>query len=118
MATTSPAAPAASTAARITPSADPVVPGPPQNVVATAGVGEAPSGAVRVRFDAASDGGSPIIDYTISWGGGFKTVTSAGTHDITGLANGSNYAFTVTARNALGDSSPSASSRTGCGVSR
>jgi len=69
--------------------------------------------SATVSFTAPSSNNSPIIDYTIRWGGGdSKTVTSAGTHDITGLANGSNYAFTVTARNALGDSSPSASSPT------
>ncbi|MEC5184606.1 hypothetical protein RCH12_002075 [Cryobacterium sp. MP_3.1] len=69
-------------------------------------------GSATVSFTAPSSNNSEIIDYTIRWGGGSTTVKSAGTHDITGLTNGSNYAFTVTARNALGDSTPSASSPT------
>ncbi|TFC89956.1 fibronectin type III domain-containing protein [Cryobacterium sp. TMT4-31] len=69
-------------------------------------------GSATVSFTAPSSNNSEIIDYTIWWGGGSTTVKSAGTHDITGLTNGSNYDFTVTARNAIGDSTPSASSPT------
>ncbi|WP_146073483.1 Ig-like domain-containing protein [Cryobacterium sp. N22] len=69
--------------------------------------------SATVSFTAPSSNNSPITGYTINWaGGGSLDVTSAGTHSITGLSNGSNYAFTVTARNALGVSSPSAASTT------
>ncbi|MET0955084.1 MAG: fibronectin type III domain-containing protein, partial [Cryobacterium sp.] len=68
--------------------------------------------SATVSFTAPSSNNSPIIDYTVSWSGGSTVVTNAGTHSITGLTNGSNYVFTVTARNAIGTSTPSAGSNT------
>ncbi|WP_256041361.1 Ig-like domain-containing protein [Cryobacterium sp. SO1] len=68
--------------------------------------------SASVTFAAPSSNNSEILDYTISWTGGRQTVTSAGTHPITGLTNGTSYAFSVTARNALGDSAVSAASNT------
>ncbi|WP_181397272.1 Ig-like domain-containing protein [Cryobacterium arcticum] len=68
--------------------------------------------SATVSFTAPSSNNSPIIDYTISWSGGSIVVPNAGTHSITGLANGSNYAFSVTARNAIGASTASAGSNT------
>jgi hypothetical protein len=75
----------------------------------TASEGDA---SATVSFTAPSSNNSPILDYTISWAGGSKVVASAGTHAISGLANGSNYSFSVVARNAMGPSSPSAGSNT------
>jgi len=68
--------------------------------------------SATVSFTAPSSNNSPIIDYTIRWTGGTQVVTSAGTHTITGLTNGSSYDFAVTARNAMGNSSESAGSNT------
>ncbi|QYF75180.1 Ig-like domain-containing protein [Cryobacterium sp. PAMC25264] len=69
-------------------------------------------GSATVSFTAPSSNNSRITEYVISWNGDSQTVASAGTHSITGLKNGTNYAFTVTARNAIGDSTPSAASNT------
>ncbi|WP_162942862.1 Ig-like domain-containing protein [Cryobacterium soli] len=70
-------------------------------------------GSATVSFTAPSSNNSPITGYTIAWtGGGSLDVPQAGTHSITGLSNGSSYAFTVTAHNAMGDSTASAASAT------
>ncbi|TFD92040.1 fibronectin type III domain-containing protein [Cryobacterium lactosi] len=69
--------------------------------------------SASVTFTAPSSNNSPITGYTISWtGGGNRSVSSAGTHDITGLTNGQSYAFQVTAQNAKGTSDTSAYSNT------
>ncbi|POH66010.1 hypothetical protein C3B61_09620 [Cryobacterium zongtaii] len=68
--------------------------------------------AATISFAAPSSNNSPITGYTISWTGGSRNVTSAGTYDITGLTNGQSYAFQVTAQNAKGTSNASASSNT------
>jgi hypothetical protein len=74
-------------------------PGTPTNVVATGGNGQ----ATLTWLAPASNGGSAIIDYFISYSGG--TMTSSGTSTtITGLSNGSPYTFTVYARNSVGTS--------------
>ncbi|MFC7490604.1 MULTISPECIES: Ig-like domain-containing protein [unclassified Knoellia] len=70
-------------------------------------------GQARVSWVAPSyDGGVTISRYTVRWTGG-----SSGTLDctsspctVTGLTNGKDYTFTVMARNAIGDSPPSAPS--------
>jgi Stage II sporulation protein/Fibronectin type III domain len=59
-----------------------------------------------------SDGGSPIIGYTVTSAPGGKTCTTTGTPTcaVAGLTNGTTYAFTVTATNLVGTSGPSAPS--------
>lgn len=86
------------------------VPGPPLSPVASV------TGAttVTVSFSApSSNGGSAITGYTV-YGGG--TDTNAGstslTHNITGLAQGTPYSFTVKATNIVGEGPASASSNT------
>jgi uncharacterized protein (TIGR02145 family) len=57
------------------------------------------------------DGGSPILDYTVTSSSTGAVVTATGASSpiiITGLTDGTNYTFTVTARNSIGTSSPSA----------
>jgi len=84
---------------------------PPTNVQATAGNGKA-----TVSFTSPiNDGGSPIISYTVTaWTGGTATSITATDQSspitVTGLSNGTPYTFTVTAKNANGDSAASASS--------
>lgn len=75
------------------------------------------NGSVFVDFAAPSDGGSPILDYTISTylsGSFVKSNTTSGAtptdYTVTGLTNGLTYTFKVRARNAVGSSADSASS--------
>ena len=88
-----------------TPTAAPTAPG-------------APSLASAVRADSqvtltwqapASNGGSPITGYTATASPGGRTCTTTGALfcPITGLTNGVNYSFTVTATNAVGTGAPS-----------
>ena len=90
-------------------SLDAVPPDAPTNVRAVAGDGEA-----TVSWNApASDGGSPIIEYTVvSDPGGLTAVVDGSTLSatVTGLTNGTAYTFTVTATNAAGTSDPAAPS--------
>ena len=72
---------------------------------------------IDVPFTApASDGGSPITTYWISyqWGGstGFQSISQAGsgTKRVTGLTPGTSYTFRVYASNAVGDSPSSSAS--------
>ena len=61
----------------------------------------------------ASDGGSPITEYTVTADpGGNQCVADVATPSCTllGLTNGTPYTFTVVATNAVGDSEPSAPS--------
>jgi len=80
----------------------------PTNVTATAGDTQA-----TIKWSAPSfDGGSPITGYTVtaSPGGATCAATAPSTEcAITGLTNGTTYSFTVTATNAAGASTPSAS---------
>ena len=84
-----------------------VVPGVPTAATATAGNAQA-----SVAFTAPSNnGGSPIIDYTVTSSPGSHTATGASSPIIvTGLTNGTTYTFTVTARNSVGSSSASEAS--------
>ena len=59
----------------------------------------------------ANDGGATIIGYTVTADpGGISATGSASPITVMGLANGTAYTFTVTARNAVGTSPPSAPS--------
>ncbi|MGE4276270.1 MAG: Ig-like domain-containing protein [Lawsonibacter sp.] len=83
------------------------VPGAPTGVTATAG-----NRQVTVSFTApASDGGAAITTYTVTAGPGGLTATGAlSPITVTGLTNGTEYTFTVTATNSLGTGSSSAPS--------
>ncbi len=80
------------------------VPSPPTNVSAIQG-----NLLATVSWTApASDGGSPITEYTvISSLGGITATTTATSLTVTGLTNGTAYTFTVTATNSNGTSLPS-----------
>ena len=72
------------------------------------------STSVSVAFTPpTSDGGSPILDYTVTSSPGSITATGASSPiTVTGLTPGITYTFSVTARNAVGgglSSSPSSS---------
>lgn len=61
-----------------------------------------------VTFTANSPGGSPITSFTATSDTGNHSATGAGSPlTVTGLTNGTSYAFTVVATNAEGDSLPS-----------
>ncbi|MDZ4260996.1 MAG: fibronectin type III domain-containing protein, partial [Pseudomonadota bacterium] len=82
------------------------VPGAPVIGAPTAGNGEA-----TINFSAPSTGGSAITGYTATSNPGSFTGTGASSPiTVTGLSNGTSYSFTVTATNAIGTGSPSASS--------
>ncbi len=83
----------------VTPVSTATAPGAPQNVVATAGDGQA-----AISFDApATDGGSPITGYTVtSSPDGLTATGTASPLTVTGLTNGTAYTFTVTATNTAG----------------
>ncbi len=78
----------------------------------TAVTGVPGNGQVSVSWAApGDDGGSPVIDYTVTAiPGGTTCATSSTSCVVAGLANGTGYTFTVTARNAIGTSVPSAPS--------
>ncbi|MBA4374083.1 MAG: hypothetical protein C0402_14625 [Thermodesulfovibrio sp.] len=80
------------------------VPGAP-----TIGPTSAGSGQVTVNFTPpVSDGGSPILDYTVTSSPDGLTATAGESPiTLTGLTNGRVYTFTVTARNSDGPSGPS-----------
>jgi hypothetical protein len=91
----------------VTPNAS-LAPAPPSAPV----IGAATAGDTQaiVSFTApASSGGSPITGYTVTASAGGVTATgTASPITVTGLTNGTVYAFTVTARNAIGVSAASA----------
>jgi len=79
------------------------LPGEPANIVATAGNTQA-----SVAFDVTPNGGSAILDYTVTASPGGLTATGPSSPiTITGLTNETAYTFTVTARNSLGSSAAS-----------
>jgi len=83
------------------------VPGAPTSVIATAGGGQATVSWTEPE----NNGGSAIIDYTVtSSPGGFTATTSGTSATVTGLTGGTSYTFTVTARNSVGSSSASSPS--------
>jgi subtilisin len=82
-----------------TPDATTTVPGAPQNLSAIAG-----DGSVELSWSApADDGGLPITGYTVTGTPGeVSCTTTQPTCSISGLTNGTSYAFTVTAANEVG----------------
>ena len=83
------------------------IPDAPTNVVATRGYGTA-----SIGFTApASNGGTAIIDYTVTSNPTTSSVTSTTFPiTVTGLTYGTSYTFTVVARNAVGNSVASSNS--------
>ena len=76
-------------------------PDPPQNVTATAGVGQATVSFVPPT----NDGGSPITAYTVTASPGGAQATGSGSPiTVTGLSPAVSYTFSVTAGNAVGQS--------------
>ena len=70
------------------------------------------NGSASVAFTApVSDGGAPVSGYTVTSSPGGLTATGTGSPiTVSGLRNGTAYAFTVTATNAAGTSFPSSAS--------
>ena len=87
----------------------PIAPGAPQNLSLTS-----KSQAVVVSWAApASDGGSPITTYNVTSTPGTATCTTATlTCTLTGLTNGTAYAISVVAVNAIGRSTSAEASAT------
>jgi len=86
------------------------VPGPPGSVTATS----SGDGSATVRWlPPANPGGLPVSGYLVATVGGAATVDVGGgstTATVSGLTNGTRYAFTVTAENTLGSGPASADS--------
>ena len=81
---------------------------PPPPVIGTATAGNA---AATVTFSPpSSNGGSPIIGYTVTSSGGQHASGTASPITVTGLTDGQSYTFVVVATNAVGDSASSAAS--------
>ncbi|TPF92976.1 Ig-like domain-containing protein [Bifidobacterium sp. UTBIF-78] len=73
--------------------------------------GEPQNGAVTLTWTPGAANGSPITEYRVNWTGGAEGSKSCGavtSCQITGLANNKPYSFTVSARNEVGWSKPSA----------
>ncbi|KAB7787348.1 ATPase AAA [Bifidobacterium cebidarum] len=67
--------------------------------------GDPQDGAVNLSWTPGSANGSPITDYKVQWTGagrGEKSCGAVTACQITGLANGKNYSFTVSAKNEVG----------------
>lgn len=98
---------ATSTAVSVT-VANPTAPDAPTQVSASAGNGQA-----TVSFTPGPDGGAVITHFTVTSNpGGITASGSSSPITVAGLANGTAYTFTVTAKNAPGTSTSSAPSNT------
>ena len=81
----------------------------PQNVSATVG----DRNSLITWTTPASNGGSAILSYTITWSGGSATVNTATRNYVAeGLTNGTLYTFNVTATNSVGTGLPGSASIT------
>jgi hypothetical protein len=80
------------------------VPGAPSAVQGTSGAGQ-----VSVSWTAPADNNEPITGYTVTAEPGAETCTTTGATScvVSGLHNGTSYAFTVTATNTMGTGSAS-----------
>jgi hypothetical protein len=94
-----------------TTTAPPTAPAAPTGVTAIPG-----DSVVRLSWTAPGDGGSPITSYTVTRyvgavsQGSHTYLSSATSHLVKGLANGTTYTFTVAAANAVGSGPESAPS--------
>ncbi|WBQ08423.1 fibronectin type III domain-containing protein [Kribbella sp. CA-293567] len=96
--TTEPPVPPAPPKANPRPPVQASRPGAPRSVSGKAGVGSA-----VINWDAATPNGAAVTGYQISWTGGRRDVgATVRTINITGLANGTAYTFTVRAVNRVG----------------
>jgi hypothetical protein len=95
------------------------VPSTPSASVVVANVPNAPSilvvssghEEIALAWAPNGDGGSAILNYTVTCSDGIAPVTTTETSTtITGLTNGTSYTFTVVATNAIGDSESSTGS--------
>ena len=82
-------------------------PAAPTNVTATSG--EQSSSFVSWSASA-DDGGSAIINYTVTASDGQRCISATTSCNFGGLTNGASYTFTVYASNGVGDSDPSTAS--------
>ncbi len=62
--------------------------------------------AVLLKWEPPADNGSPLTGYTVNWNGGSQACET-NTCTIAGLTNATEYRFSVTATNAVGDSDAS-----------
>jgi hypothetical protein len=94
----------------VTPTAVPMVPSAPTGVTAVADVDR----GAHVKWTAADNRGSPLTLYTVSSspnaGAAVQVAAGSTMAVVSGLAPGTQYTFTVTATNAIGESQPSAPS--------
>lgn len=70
--------------------------------------GRPENGSVALSWTPGAANGSPVTDYQVLWSGGSKSCGAVTACNITGLVNGTEYVFTVRARNEAGWSDPSA----------
>ncbi|WP_083941745.1 Ig-like domain-containing protein [Sanguibacter suarezii] len=73
-------------------------------------VGDVTSQTVVLSWDAPVNNGAPITGYRLTRNGGQTTLCATTTCTVTGLTNGTDYTFTVSAQNAVGWSAESAPS--------
>lgn len=64
--------------------------------------GEAQDSAVALSWTPGNANGSPITDYEVSWQDGKKSCGAVTACQVTGLKNGTEYTFTVRAKNDVG----------------
>ena len=81
-------------------------PAPPENVQVTA----TGAGRASVSFTPGADNGARITQFLVTASTGGTTVCEQAVCEVSGLTNGVFHSFTVVARNAVGDSDPSAAS--------